>query len=405
MQSIRPKHTMRSAWIIAAIIVAAALLFGLFQLFGMGTRQAAQSETPSHVESSKPKHIVSLESKLLFTGNSFWGRYTNDEAKKTDKPYEFPFSRLHEFDRKSYDAWITGLECPTTEKGKAMTSADMEATLAFNCDPAYLPNFAKWFDVVTLANNHTDNQGPDGFAETKRALDKNGIQYFGHYNPEQLDDICDVISMPVHAKWSDDSTTEEHLPIAMCGYHGVFQIPSAASLGRVSAYAQYMPVVAMPHSGKEYVTGPDEIKSTMDHTLIDNGADMVIGDHPHWVQSTEAYHGKLIVYSMGNFMFDQQFNPEVVRSAAIQVTLRDTGDESDSLAKWLDLGATCSAFGDDCLAKAKEQGLKKLALSYTFGVIATDDTGYATHPASAQVQQSVEQRMNWQQTLRNLGQS
>ncbi len=285
-----------------------------------------------------------------------------------------------------------------------MTSADMEETLTFNCDPAYLPNFAKWFDVVTLANNHTDNQGVDGFAETKKALDKNGVQYFGNYNPESLSDICDVISIPVHATWSDDKTTEEYLPIGMCGYHGVFQIPSADSLAQVSNYAELMPVVAMPHSGKEYVPGPDEIKSTMDHTLIDNGATMVIGDHPHWVQSTEAYKGKLIVYSMGNFMFDQQFNPEVVRSAAIQVTFGDTTDESTSLEKWLALGKQCKTAGDDCLVQARQQGLKKLNLNYTFGVVASDDSGYKTHPADATVQAAVEQRLNWQQTMKELAQ-
>ncbi len=117
MHSIKPKHTFRLVWIGLAIVITGLLLLGVGQLISMATKQAGGSTaSPSAAAVAEP-HIVSIESKLLFTGNSFWGRYTNDEAKKTDDPYAFPFSRLHEFDRKSYDAWVTGLECPTTVDG------------------------------------------------------------------------------------------------------------------------------------------------------------------------------------------------------------------------------------------------------------------------------------------------
>jgi len=74
--------------------------------------------------------------------------------------------------------------------------------------------------------------------------------------------------------------------------------------------------------GKEYVATPDELKTSIYHSMIDQGADMGLGDHPHWVQTSEAYKGKPIFYSMGNFMFDQQDTTEVTRSAAIDVTLK-----------------------------------------------------------------------------------
>lgn len=403
MQSIKPKHAFRFAWFGLGALLIAVIVVGLYQLISISTQPTSSKLESPILDQPEPARIVSIQSKMLFTGNSFWGRYTNEWAMKQTDRYAAPFSRLKEFNRKSYDAWITGLECPTTKEGASMTTAEMQATLTFNCDPAYLPEFAKWFDVVTLANNHTDNQGADGFSETQKALDTNGIQYFGHYDPENLDDICDVISMPVQVKWSDDKTTEASLPIAMCGYHGVFKTPTEASLDLIKKYAEYMPVIAMPHSGAEYKSEPDDIKTKMYHTMIDNGADMIIGDHPHWVQTTEAYKGKLIVYSMGNFMFDQQVESETVRSAAIKVTLSAEND-NDMLSGWLKLGQTCKVHVDDCLAAAKEQGLKKIDATYTFGVVATDNTGYATHPASAAVQAAVEQRLNWNKTMKALGQ-
>ncbi len=396
----------RPSWVIWTLLIVAFFLVigtGFYWILSAQTQQTDLSLSSNTAKTVAPVTVSSVQSKMLFTGNTFWGRYVNDWAMKQSDRYAAPFSRLNEFDRSAYNAWITGLECPTTQKGASMSSADMQATLTFNCDPVYLPEFAKWFTAVTLANNHTDNQGVEGFAETQKALDASGIQYFGTYDPENLSDLCDVVAMPVTVTMSDSSTKEGKLPVALCGYHGVFHTPSAASLEEVSRYAEYMPVIAMPHSGQEYVATPDIIKTTMDHTLIDNGADMVIGDHSHWVQTTEAYKGKLIVYSMGNFLFDQQVAEETVRSAAIQVTLDATGDDA-LLTQWLSLGEQCTIHGDTCLAQAKEQGLTKIDAHYTFGVVATDDRGFVTHPASAEVQASVESRLNWQQTMKELGQ-
>lgn len=402
MQLPRSRRPSRLIRIALAAAITLLIAVGLYQLVSMSTEQTTDTAVDtSAVTESEPARIVSVQSKMLFTGNTFWGRYVDDWAVRQGDQYAAPFSRLGEFKRDDYDAWITGLECPTTEKAASMTSVQMQSTLTFNCDPAYLPQFAKWFDVVTLANNHTDNQGADGFAETQSAMASNGIQYFGHYDPESLDDVCEVISVPVKAMWSDDTATDESLPIAMCGYHGVFKTPSAKSLEQIKKYAAYMPVIAMPHSGAEYQPAPDSIKTKLFHAMIDNGAAMVLGDHPHWVQNTEAYNGRLIVYSMGNFMFDQQVDSETVRSAAIQVTLNS---DSDMMANWLELGRGCEVHADDCLEMAEQQGLKKIDATYTFGVIATDNTGYATHPASAAVQSAVEERLDWSQTMKALGQ-
>lgn len=162
-------------------------------------------------------------------------------------------------------------------------------------------------------------------------------------------------------------------------------------------YSKVMPVFALPHMGQEYKPAPDALKTTTYRKMIDNGADAVLGDHPHWIQNAETYKGHLIVYSMGNFMFDQQDTMEVTRSAGIKITLK-TSDKADSelLDKWLKLGALCGVFHDDCLAKAEEQKLAKLPLTFQFGVVATSDSGKLTHAATPQQEASILQRLNWQ---------
>jgi poly-gamma-glutamate synthesis protein (capsule biosynthesis protein) len=202
-----------------------------------------------------------------------------------------------------------------------MTSAEQEAALQFNCSPDYLPQVAKWFTAFTLANNHTDNQGFEGFTETRQQLENNKIQYFGHYDYRSVEDVCEVISLPVSIINDDESNAKGNLPVAMCAYHGVFGIPTVEAVAEMQKYTKYMPVIAMPHMGAEYKTAPDSIKTDFLRSLINSGADMVIGDHPHWIQTTESYKGHLIVYSMGNFMFDQQDTAEVVRSAGINVVM------------------------------------------------------------------------------------
>jgi poly-gamma-glutamate synthesis protein (capsule biosynthesis protein) len=315
--------------------------------------------------------------------------------------YAYPFSRLGEFNRGQYNAWVSGLECPAVA-GINMTSAEEDNTLQFNCSPDYLPEAAKWFTVFTLANNHTDNQGIDGFNETRQNLDKNSIQYFGNPDPDVIDDVCEVIGLPVTILNNNNSTVKGKLPVAMCGYHGVFKIPSAESVAQMQKYSPYMPVFALPHMGTEYQSAPDQLKTDFYRSLIDNGADMVLGDHPHWIQPAESYKGHLIVYSMGNFMFDQQDTSEVVRSAGIRVVMKTNDNNPELLMKWLALGETCTKFKDDCLDQVIKQKLPKLNISYQFGVIGTNDADKITKPANEAQQAGILQRLNWQSTMDNL---
>ena len=398
MKSTNSRHYDWRIWL-AASIVLILVCVALVVLWANNTG-APQSinKVVAIKPTPKPKNI---SSNVLFLGNTYWGRYINDWSMASPLKYSYPFSRLNEFHRDQYDAWISGIECPLVA-GVNMTSAEEDSTLTFNCSPNYLPEAAKWFTAFTLANNHTDNQGIDGFIETKQQLEKVGIQYFGHYDPRSLDDICEVIALPVTVTNDDNSTAKGNLPVAMCGYHGVFRLPTPEAVAQMQKYTKYMPVIAMPHMGVEYQTTPDQLKTDFYRSLIDGGADVVLGDHPHWIQPTESYKGHLIVYSMGNFMFDQQDQPDVVRSAGINVVLKTGAENSDMLKKWLALGDTCKLFKDDCLAQATQQGLTKLNISYQFGVVGTNDGDKIVKPATPDQQASILERLDWQTTMKNL---
>lgn len=167
-------------------------------------------------------------------------------------------------------------------------------------------------------------------------------------------------------------------------------------------YSKYMPVFAFPHMGEEYKPAPDQLKVTTYRAMIDNGADVVFGDHPHWIQNTESYKGKLIAYSMGNFIFDQQGYMELTRSAAFNLTLKAAQTDSALLDKWLALGEKCSTYHDDCLAEAEKQNLQKILFTHEYNVVGTNDNNKIVKPATATEQAAILQRLDWSRTSKQL---
>lgn len=338
---------------------------------------------------------------MLVMGDTFWGRYTHDWSMASPLKYAYPFSGLSSFEREKYDAWVADIVCPVTNNPKK-SSAEQEATLTFDCEPKYLAEARKWFTVFDVANNHTDNQGYEGLVESRKHFDEHGIQYFGSYDPEDYDNLCDVLSMPARATMSDGAVQQVKLPIVWCGYHGVFKTPSADSLAVMQRYTPYFPVITIPHSGAEYAATPDQMKVDLYRRIIDAGADVAIGDHSHWVQTTEAYKGHLITYSLGNFMFDQQFNREVTRSAVLDMTVSVDAKDNRDLTKWIALGEKCTAYQDDCLASAKQQNLSKLVLKYHFAMVGSDDSNKLVKKMTPEQLADMKNRLRWAETVKGL---
>lgn len=387
--------------VVIAIIIGVALVAAIASWLIM--RGNAQSTPPpSSITTPAPIITKAINSKVMFVGDIFWGRRMNTWAQASDLKNQYPFSGLSDFDRAAYDAWVGNMECPT-DPSVIATATQEEKLLQFNCPATYLPELAKWFNIVSLANNHTDNHGAKSFTETRLQLTNNNIQYFGHYDPAIIDEVCEAISLPVRIQYSDQSQKSGNIPFALCGYHGVFKIPTDSSLAKIKEYAAYMPVIAYPHMGVEYQSKSDKLRENLYRKMIDYGADAVLANHPHWVQNSEAYKGKLIVYSMGNFIFDQQGSTELTRSGVVTLDVSTTdAATSEQLDKWLALGEQCKTFGDTCLSQAKQGRLTKLPLTLTYGLSASDNHNKVTHKATPAVTKAVAERLNWNTTVKEL---
>jgi hypothetical protein len=224
--------------------------------------------------------------------------------------------------------------------------------LKFNCRPEYLPDLAKWFTAASQANNHTANNGSWGLDQTRSNLQEAGIQNFGTYNMDRVDDICEVVTVPAKTTLTNKAAA---LPIALCGFMYVTDVkPRDDQLAVMQRYAKVMPVIAMPHMGIEYRATAEDAKVSAYHRMIDNGADAVIGAHPHVIQNSEAYKGRLIAYSEGNFLFDQQtLGRAKTLGLGVGISLTITDDTAASF--YTTMGLICEMYKDDCLERLESQ--------------------------------------------------
>lgn len=354
---------------------------------------------------SKDLEYEQVNGKYLFSGTVVIARAVENEARRADGSidYDQPLSRFGTFNPEQYDAWEFDHECPMTMNN--IPYRQQVANTIFNCRPEFLPAILKHFPVTiaNIANNHTRDMGQDGYEETVELLEKGGLQTVGNYNPREKDDICEVIALPVRLQKPDKSEVKGTLPVAFCAWHYFEYEPEEGEIETMDRYAKIMPVFAFMQVGTEYQSRADDKQVRIAHKIIDRGPEFLIGNSPHWVQNTEVYKGKLIVYSTGNFIFDQ-LDEETNRGLSIAATMTVPYDEN--AAKWLELGDKCRPRNDNCLEIAEEQGLKKVSVKLTYEAIAST-TGYreVTQKADAATQRAVEERANWSKTLRELGQN
>jgi poly-gamma-glutamate synthesis protein (capsule biosynthesis protein) len=392
-----PKKTFRLTKFQKNILCGLIVLIGLVALGLAAAYKYAPQLIPDY--NKELDATVIAESHFLVAGDVYIGRRLHDKAQHDTLGYAYPFSRLDELGRENYDAWIANLECPSVA-GVKQDPADLVTLRNFNCDTDYLTEAAKWFDVFSLANNHTSNQERElGLEETRRTLDSLSIQHFGDFNPHNYDQLCKIVALPARA-WLNGQQAEIKLPVALCGYHGVYYTIDDKAIAEIAEYAKYVPVIAFPHAGVEYTKEPTPEVREMYRKMIEAGAAAVFGGHPHWVQETEIYKGKLIAYSLGNFIFDQQFNDEVSRGVGFDVVMKvDHSDLTEAqLLNYQELLGSCEG---NCLAAFATAGLPRYRAEFAFHPIAVDTSGLITHLAGRKLHDQVLARLKWPEVKQN----
>jgi poly-gamma-glutamate capsule biosynthesis protein CapA/YwtB (metallophosphatase superfamily) len=312
------------------VLVMALTLFLAFGALKEGPGQNAASPQPQASESGSDALSSVSESHeqyekpvtFLFAGDIMLSRTIGSTMAKKDD-YDFPYKLLGNTVQ-SADIAFANLETPVSTRG-----TNVGSIYSFRSDPKALAGLSRaGFDVVSIANNHIWDYGRDAFLDTISNLDAAGISHAG----------------------GGVTFDEAHEPaLVEAGGHSVAFLAYTALVPKFLSQPDSAPAVAYPdpaliaqdianakakgadivvvsfHFGTEYSTTHDASQEALAHAAIDAGALIVVGHHPHVAEEIEKYKNGLILYSLGNFVFDQNFSPDTNHGLIVRVVADERG--------------------------------------------------------------------------------
>lgn len=262
------------------IITAAAML-----LCGCAKEEAETVAVPTEIPEKKVV-VTCAGDCTLGTDVNFGGDTLPVAAKRMDNDYSYFLKNVKPIFEED-DLTIVNLEGTLTERGERE-----DKTFAFRGKPEYVDILKEGsVEAVTLANNHSRDYGEVSFSDTKDTLENAGIEWA--YKKDVSVGEYGGVKVGIIGLYDLDGSAEKTLPEAM---------------NKVKEAGAEL-VIAEIHWGIEGENTPEEEQRELAKKIVDAGADLVVGHHPHVLQGVEKYKGKYIIYSLGNFCFGGNQNP------------------------------------------------------------------------------------------------
>ncbi|RSK26769.1 CapA family protein [Bacillus sp. HMF5848] len=224
-----------------------------------------------------------------------------------------------------------------------ITMLNLETPVTTICEPASKkysyqshPDLLKGMkfagvDIVTVANNHALDCGEVGLIETIKHLRKAGILYVGGgedmveaYSAREIDVRGQRVSIVGFSRVLPDVSwyAGTRKPGLSSGYQDKIVLEKIQEAAMGSDFT-----VVYMHWGIELADVPEDKDRQLAHQMIDAGADMIIGSHPHVLQGFEFYKGKLIAYSLGNFIFTMSHQDIARQTGVLNVKVHESGKQ------------------------------------------------------------------------------
>lgn len=323
--------------VISISVLAVAFCFwgGSYYLYSSKNQETSESQKQGEKEfldfllQKKKLPQASEEVSLVAVGDISYSRGVERIVRKQND-INYPFLKILDY-LKGADLVFGNLETPITP-GPEIPDFEM----IFRSNPGTEQALKQaGFSVLSLANNHTPNFGEKGLKDTLSYLEKVGIKYVGAgeneqeaYKPVYIEKkgikfaflaYNDTDVVPAYYEATDNRTGTAFMRID--------KMTEAIKEARQKANF----VIVSMHAGTEYTSKPNDSQVNFAHAAIDVGADLVIGHHPHVVQTLEKYKGKYIFYSLGNFVFDQPQSQATKEGLAIKIYFAKDGINKVSL--------------------------------------------------------------------------
>lgn len=309
-KKLRLKVIITTDIILLVILCGALLAKGLYK----SNKEEPQSETKTesaNKEGQKPEKQETPEVQETTITISAAG----DCTLGTDEGFNYKRSFKGKYDAVQDPAYFFQNVQPVFAQDD-LTIVNMEGTLteettrepkqfAFKGDAEYVKILtAGAVETANLANNHSFDYGKKSYEDTITALEAEGISSFGYERTAVMDikgvkvGLAGVYELAEHIDCKQDL------------------LDNIASLKEQGAQI----IIVSFHWGQEKENVPNDVQVELAHTAIDNGADLVLGHHPHVLQGIEEYKGKNIVYSLGNFCFGGNSAPSDMDTMIFQQT-------------------------------------------------------------------------------------
>ena len=280
----------------------------------------SKSDNIRNSDDTTPEPVLSFAGDMLFTENTL-SRYHQQGISSM-------FSEELLSAMTDADLFMVNEEFPFSTRGEA--AEDKQFT--FRVDPSYVRIFQEiGVDVATVANNHALDFGVDAFTDSLDTLDQAGIARVG--GGRTLSEAKAPVIRTVGDSTVGILGASRVIPVsswtAGSVRPGMFtaydQAPLLNEISDLSSQCDY--TVVYLHWGIEKDEYPQVYQRKLAYACIDAGADLVVGSHPQVLQGFETYKGKLIAYSLGNFLFSNSTNPTVL----LQVHIKEDGTLAASL--------------------------------------------------------------------------
>jgi hypothetical protein len=271
-----------------------------------GTRALAPRVEPRIPETSAIDEPKAERLELTFVGDIIFGRYRGDGsfAPIIADPTFDPFAEIRPALRS--DVVVGNLETPVVEQ--LPDSSPLDTPYRFGGSRQMVHDWLDGFTIVSLANNHCLDLGVDGQRESPRILAEEGIVPIGAARTSE----------PLHRV---ETYSTKGWRIGLLAVTTLLNVDAPAAGPKVPfveladmsdtllplverARADHDLVVVVVHWGDEYFAAPSRRQQQAAHRLLEAGADVVIGHHPHVLQAIERHGEGLVAYSLGNFLFE-----------------------------------------------------------------------------------------------------
>jgi len=313
------------------LILGAALSGGFYlryfkEEFAKSEKRIEASASLLSVISQKILSALNAKAKeesqtLLFVGDVMLSRGIDYMVRKHGNgDFSYPFLKIADFLRDA-DLLFGNLEGPISERGKNQGSI-----YSFRAKPQAVQGLKfAGFDILSVVNNHILDWGRVALIDTLDILKTNGIasagagRNYAEANEPAIINFEDTrIAFFAYTNLVSKSfsATKDSAGISFFDLERVKK-----SIAETRAETDI--IIVSLHWGEEYKTKASDFQKKLAHELIDAGADLIIGHHPHVAQEVEQYRGKRIAYSLGNFVFDQNFSEDTRRGLMLKVTVQD----------------------------------------------------------------------------------